>query len=89
VRTNLPGASPEEVESLVTQQIEEVVNTVDGIDELRSISGQKSFCDRHFNWIAISNPPQDVRGPRQSWPEFAGRCYSSVVQKFDMTALRL
>jgi len=40
VRTNLPGASPQEVESLVTQQIEEVVNTVDGIDELRSISGQ-------------------------------------------------
>ncbi|MET0556633.1 MAG: efflux RND transporter permease subunit, partial [Vicinamibacteria bacterium] len=30
VRTVLPGASPEEVESLVTRQIEEVVNTVDG-----------------------------------------------------------
>src|SRR5687768_1709106 len=40
VRTGLPGAAPEEVESLITQQIEEVVNTVDGIDELRSISGQ-------------------------------------------------
>ncbi len=40
VRTSLPGGSPEEVESLITQQIEEVVNTVDGIDELRSISGQ-------------------------------------------------
>jgi hydrophobic/amphiphilic exporter-1 (mainly G- bacteria), HAE1 family len=39
VRTSLPGAAPEEVESLITQQIEEVVNTVDGIDELRSISG--------------------------------------------------
>jgi HAE1 family hydrophobic/amphiphilic exporter-1 len=42
VRTGLPGAAPEEVESLITQQIEEVVNTVDGIDELRSISGQGS-----------------------------------------------
>ncbi|MGH9879895.1 MAG: efflux RND transporter permease subunit, partial [Pyrinomonadaceae bacterium] len=40
VRTSLPGASAEEMESLVTQQIEEVVNTVDGIDELCSISGQ-------------------------------------------------
>ncbi|HZE71700.1 MAG TPA: efflux RND transporter permease subunit [Pyrinomonadaceae bacterium] len=40
VRVSLPGASPQEVESLVTQQIEEVVNTVDGIDELRSVSGQ-------------------------------------------------
>ncbi|MEA2490579.1 MAG: multidrug efflux pump [Acidobacteriota bacterium] len=39
VRTGLPGAAPEEVESLITQQIEEVVNTVDGIDELRSVSG--------------------------------------------------
>jgi HAE1 family hydrophobic/amphiphilic exporter-1 len=40
VRVNLPGASPEEVESLVAQPIEEVVNTVDGISELRSVSGQ-------------------------------------------------
>lgn len=40
VRTTLPGASPEETETLVSQPIEEVVNTVDGIDELRSVSGQ-------------------------------------------------
>src|SRR5687768_12727134 len=40
VRIGLPGGSPEEVESLITQQVEEVVNTVDGIDELRSITGQ-------------------------------------------------
>src|SRR5688572_32980861 len=39
VRTTLPGASPEETETEVTQRIEEVVNTVDGIDELRSITG--------------------------------------------------
>jgi HAE1 family hydrophobic/amphiphilic exporter-1 len=39
VRTALPGASPEEVEVLVSQRIEEVVNTVEGIDELRSVSG--------------------------------------------------
>src|SRR5688572_1851032 len=39
VRTSLPGASAEEVETLVSQPIEEVVNTVDGIDELRSVSG--------------------------------------------------
>jgi hydrophobe/amphiphile efflux-1 (HAE1) family protein len=42
VRTVLPGASPEEVESEVSQRIEEVVNTVEGISELRSISGQGS-----------------------------------------------
>jgi hydrophobic/amphiphilic exporter-1 (mainly G- bacteria), HAE1 family len=39
VRTGLTGASSEEVETLISQPIEEVVNTVDGIDELRSVSG--------------------------------------------------
>ncbi len=38
VRTSLPGASPEEIESEVTRPIEEIVNTVDGIDQLRSVS---------------------------------------------------
>jgi HAE1 family hydrophobic/amphiphilic exporter-1 len=36
VRTALPGASPEELESRVTKPIEEAVNTISGIDELRS-----------------------------------------------------
>jgi len=38
VRTTLPGGSTEEVETLVTQRIEEAVNTIEGIDQLRSIS---------------------------------------------------
>ena len=38
VRAELPGASPEEVEVTVSQPIEEAVNTVAGIAELRSIS---------------------------------------------------
>ncbi len=38
VRTVLPGASTEEVETLVSQRIEEAVNTIEGIDQLRSIS---------------------------------------------------
>ena len=38
VRTDMPGASTEEVETQVSQKIEEVVNTVEGITELRSIS---------------------------------------------------
>ncbi len=40
VTTQLPGASPEEVESQVTKRIEEAVNTISGIDELRSISSE-------------------------------------------------
>lgn len=39
VSTRLPGASPMEMESLIAQPIEEQVNTVEGITELRSISG--------------------------------------------------
>jgi HAE1 family hydrophobic/amphiphilic exporter-1 len=38
VRTLVPGAATEEVETLVSQRIEEAVNTVEGIDQLRSIS---------------------------------------------------
>src|SRR6184192_3141977 len=63
VRTNLPGASPEEMETLVSQRIEEVVNTVDGIDQLRSVSGQgTSFVMATFNLNRdIDTAAQDVR----------------------------
>src|SRR3989338_7102824 len=42
ITTRLQGASPEEIESQITKRIEEVVNTINGIDELRSttIEGQ-------------------------------------------------
>lgn len=86
IRTGLPGASPAEVESLVTQQIEEVVNTVDGIDELRSISGQGTSVviatfklDRNLESAA-----QDIRDRVSSLgrnlPEDAT---PPIVQKFD------
>src|SRR5688572_2734906 len=42
VRTSLPGASPAEVEAQVSQKIEEAINTIEGIKELRSISGMGS-----------------------------------------------
>ena len=40
VTTRLPGAAPEEVETEVTDKIEEAVNTISGIDELRSNSSE-------------------------------------------------
>jgi len=40
VTVTLRGASPEEVETQVTKRIEEAVNTVSGIDELRSLSAE-------------------------------------------------
>ncbi len=40
VTTALPGASPEEIETEVTKKIEEAVNTIEGIDEMRSVSAE-------------------------------------------------
>lgn len=42
VNVNLPGASAEEVETQITKPIEEVVNTISGIDELRASSDQSN-----------------------------------------------
>ena len=86
VRTNLPGASPQEVESLVTQQIEEVVNTVDGIDELRSISGQgTSFVIATFKLDRnLESAAQDVRDRVNSLGRnLPDDVTPPVVQKFD------
>lgn len=86
IRTGLPGGSPQEVESLVTQQIEEVVNTVDGIDELRSISGQgSSFVIATFKLDRdLESAAQDIRDRvnslGRSLPEDAT---PPVIQKFD------
>jgi HAE1 family hydrophobic/amphiphilic exporter-1 len=38
VRTSLPGASVEEAETQVSEILEEAVNRVEGINELRSVS---------------------------------------------------
>lgn len=61
--TRLAGASPAEVEALISHQIEEAVNTVEGISELRSISGVgSSFIMATFNLNRdIDAAAQDVR----------------------------
>src|SRR4030095_113324 len=86
VRTGLPGAAPEEVEALVTQQVEEVINTVDGISELRSVSGQGTSIviatfklDRHLESAAQDGRDRVATLGRQL-PEDAT---PPVVQKFD------
>src|SRR6266545_2610401 len=42
VQAFLPGASAEEIETTITKRIEEAVNTISGIDELRASSDQGS-----------------------------------------------
>jgi len=40
ITTRLPGAAPQEVETEITDKIEEAVNTISGIEELRSTSSE-------------------------------------------------
>ena len=63
VRTALPGASPEEIETEISQRIEEAVNTIEGINELRSVSNPgNSFVIVTFNLDRdIEAAAQDVR----------------------------
>ncbi len=63
VRCNLPGGTPEEVESEITKRLEEVVNTVEGIEELRSVTGAGTcFVTATFRLDRdIDTAAQDVR----------------------------
>lgn len=63
VTTVLRGASPEEIESQVTKPIEEVVNTIEGIDELKSISveGISRITIRFLLERRVAEAAQDVR----------------------------
>ena len=63
VSTRLPGASPAEVESQISQPIEEQLNTIEGIKELHSISSAgSSFVIVTFELDRdIEGAAQDVR----------------------------
>ena len=63
VRTSLPGASVEEMETQVSDIIEEAVNRVEGISELRSVSvPSQSMVNITFNLERdIDTAAQDVR----------------------------
>ena len=74
------------METLVSQRIEEVVNTVDGIDQLRSVSGQgTSFVMATFNLNRdIEAAAQDVRDRVQGVTRlFPPGTDPPIVQKFD------
>ena len=55
INARLSGASPAEMESQVAQPIEEVVNTIEGIDELRSVNGAGN------TFVVVTfNPDRDI-----------------------------
>ena len=63
VQASLPGASPEEIEASVAQVLEEAINTVQGVDQMRSISRQgMCFVPVTFDLSRdIEDATQDVR----------------------------
>jgi HAE1 family hydrophobic/amphiphilic exporter-1 len=90
VTTVLRGASPEEIESQVTKQIEEVVNTIEGIDELKSVSveGISRVTIRFVLERRVAEAAQDVRDKvatvMQLLPEGTE---SPVISKLDFDAI--
>jgi HAE1 family hydrophobic/amphiphilic exporter-1 len=86
VQTRLPGASPEEVENEVSDRVEEAVNTVAGIDQLRSISGSgtgiiiATFDLSHDIDIAAQDVRDRVSGVARDLPDEAD---PPVVAKVD------
>ncbi len=89
VRTNLPGASAEEVETQLTKPIEEVVNTIAGIDELRSGSRQ-GFSMVMVTFVLerdIESAVQDVRDKVATIVnQFPKDTVAPVIQKNDPDA---
>ena len=87
VRTSLPGASPEEVESEVSERIEEAVNTVEGIRSCaRSPAQGSSFVDRHVRSRTATSTSRR-RTCATAWPRSCASLPDDVdppvVSKFD------
>jgi HAE1 family hydrophobic/amphiphilic exporter-1 len=63
VTTILRGASPEEIESQVTKPIEETINTIEGVDELKAFNteGMSRITIRFLLERKIAEAAQDVR----------------------------
>jgi HAE1 family hydrophobic/amphiphilic exporter-1 len=89
VRTELEGASPEVVERLVTQIIEEVVATVPGVEEIASQSSEgSSRVTVRFQWgtnldAASIELQAQIDGEIDELPEEVGR---PKVSKFDIAS---
>src|SRR5678816_2110661 len=47
VSTTLRGASPEEMETSITKPLEEIINTIEGVDELSSFTREGAVSYTH------------------------------------------
>lgn len=86
ITTRLAGASPEEMETQVTKPIEEAVNTVSGLEELRSNTSEGN--SRVTAVFALERDPdvaaQDVRDQISTiLAKFPKDTDPPIVEKFD------
>jgi len=86
VTTRLEGASPEEIESQITKPIEEAVNTISGIDELRSttIEGQSQVFATFVLEKDINVASEEVRAKVSAiLSKLPSGTDSPIIEKFD------
>lgn len=89
VSAALPGASAEEMESSVTKPLEEVINSISGIDELRSITreGQSTVIIRFLleknGDVAAQEVRDKIASILNALPEGVD---TPLVNKFDLDA---
>ncbi|HAO92863.1 MAG: hypothetical protein A2X99_08865 [Deltaproteobacteria bacterium GWB2_55_19] len=89
VTTRLDGASPEEIENQITKRVEEAVNTINGIDELRSttIEGQSQVFATFKLEKNIDVAANEVRDRVSAvLGEFPPGTDSPIIEKFDPDA---
>ena len=90
VTTVLPGADPEAIEKTVTDPLEEVLNTLPGLDTLRSLNvdNVSQIIVRFDLERNVDVAAQDVRDKVQSTlSKLPKEIQSPVVQKFDIGAI--
>jgi HAE1 family hydrophobic/amphiphilic exporter-1 len=84
-----PGASPEEVETEITEKVEEAVNTISGIDELRSssIEGISQVFVQFLLEKDVNVAAQEVENRIQTViPDLPETAEQPTVQKLDTDA---
>ncbi|MGD8272699.1 MAG: efflux RND transporter permease subunit [Desulfobacterales bacterium] len=89
IRTNYEGASPEVMERLVTQIIEEIVATVPGVEELTSTSSEgRSTVRVSFAWgTEIDTAAIDVQGKLEDEiNELPDDIVRPRIRKFDIAS---
>ena len=87
--TRLPGAAPQDVETEITDRIEAAVNTISGIDELRSTSAEgvslvqiQFLLEKDVN-VAVQEVQQKVSGALSELPRGVD---PPIVQKLEPDA---